>query len=115
YSPCSQGGGLKGALAGVNESTSGEALGAGRRLPRARLTLMSTQSFSIKVCWTTFVLQPVMCSEKKQHYCRAASAFLLCCCCYPPLRAPGPPLELMGLPLGCFSPQMGTAGGHPPP
>lgn len=25
------------------------------------------------------------------------------------------PLELMELPLGCFSPQMGTAGGDPPP
>lgn len=28
---------------------------------------------------------------------------------------PGPPLELMELPLGRFSPQMGTAGGDPPP
>ncbi|CAB1452877.1 unnamed protein product [Pleuronectes platessa] len=39
--------------------------------------------------------------------------FLLCCC-HRPLRT-RVALELMGLPLGCFSPQMGTAGGHPPP
>lgn len=29
--------------------------------------------------------------------------------------ATGSALELMELPLGCFSPQMGTAGGDPPP
>lgn len=35
-------------------------------------------------------------------------------CCYQSLRVRAA-LELMGPPLGCFSSQMGTARGHPPP
>lgn len=39
----------------------------------------------------------------------------MCFCSAAAIGCSGLPLELMELPLGRFSPQMGTAGGDPPP